>query len=257
MAIDAAAYIAAEMKAGNLSLGHIVKLVAFYQKANGLTVDGFPGPVTRHHLEGGELPKYDAEFWREHLRGPCAEHGINLDYAVRWVLTESGGNPCAIGAPGARGPDGHPQEMGIAQFYNPDDLVRLKLTGAGLRAYCVGAQTVSRTLTDSEVKEQAEATVALIVECQRQALADLHKVGAAWNTKDVARLTKLQHGLPGISRSGLPATTKYIGRAPADWAEFTHAIMTFGVKLDPGTERYRAEFGRILENAVVTSSDVK
>ena len=236
----------------------LVDLGEFVQTKLGLKVDGKVGPITRAAVASAmapPIPEYDVEFWQEHLRGPCEEMGVPLVYALRWVQLESGGNPCAIGSPTQKGPDGHPRELGIAQFYNPDDLQFLHLTGHGLRLYCGKDNRPVRALTEAEVKEQAEATVELIDRCMIRAQGDLARVGATWKTYDVLCLTKLQHGLPGISRSGLPAVTKLLGRPPADWDEFCANVSK--VTLDSGTERYRAVFDKVLANARSTASVIK
>lgn len=237
----------------------MTELTAFFQRAHGgLEVDGKLGVVTVTALtevKSEPIPKYDTMFWQEHLRPFCEAENIPLVYALRWVEIESGGNPCAIGAPGQLGPDGYPRELGIAQFYNPDDLTFLHLTGHGLRAYCGKDNKPNRALTPAEVKEQAEATVDLIAKCRGAAARDLAKVGATWSEHDELCLTKLQHGLPGLSRSGLPAVTKQLGRAPKGWDEFAATLNQ--VTLDPGTERYRGVIKGILENARSTASVVK
>lgn len=187
-------------------------------------------------------------------------------YAVKWIDIESAGNPCAVGKvdkvtrkilPTAIAKDGHPKEMGIAQFYNPDDLTYLHLTSAELRVYCVpGTDKLARALTADELTVQAKATIALIQKCHRAALADLAKIGATWSERDVWTLTKLQHGLPGLSRSGLPGAKARMGRAPGSWAEYTTAILG-GAHTDAGTEPYRSDFPRIFRNAEACASVIQ
>jgi len=193
--------------------------------------------------------------------------GIQPAYVVQWLTMESGGNPCAIGYPPAHGPDGNPREMGIAQFYNPDDLQFLKITGSQLRAYCVPgdqhsqmykgkmvkgfSQELSRPLTDDEIKVQADATIGLIKRSMTSATHDLHTVnaGPAWspNHRSYWALVKLQHGLPDLSRSGLALVTKYLGRSPSDWNEFRTTVPK--CKFSDTTEAYRGDFASILDNA--------
>lgn len=187
---------------------------------------------------------------------------LDLDFVMKWIEVESGGNPCAVGNFKQRGPDGHPREMGIGQFYNPDDLVRIKLTGDQLRAYCIPeTQKLSRPLTPEEMRQQAKATIDLILYCRERAIRDLSGVGApmneAWNPKarDFYALIKLQHGLPGIPKKGFPAVTRLLGHPPRSFAEFSEAISH--VNLGEATERYRASIPRILANAVKTASVVK
>ncbi len=205
--------------------------------------------------------------WGQALAPQCQRAQIPLPYALQWLAIESGGNPCTVGDPRAHGPDGNPREVGVAQFYNPDDLIRLRVTGTQLRAYCVPgdqhtvvyrgravrgfSQALSRPLTPAEVAQQAEMTVDLIQRCRTTATADLTAVhaGPTWSPdrRDFWALVKLQHGLPGISRAGLPAVTRKLGRPPKDWKEFADTLSS--VTLDPETEKYRAQFPTILDNA--------
>jgi hypothetical protein len=204
----------------------------------------------------------------------CLQHGIQLPYALKWGDLESGWNPCAIGYPPAHGrsPDGKqldaPLEMGVAQFYNPDDLVRLKLTGKQLRAYCVPgdqhesiykgkkvrgfSQEMSRNLTDAEIQDQADGAVGLIKKSMSSATHDLMSVGAgsSWSpsTRNYWTLVKLQHGLPEVSSRGLPLVKAHLGRAPRDWSEFRTALSS--IKFPTAMEqKYRGDLPRILDNA--------
>lgn len=215
----------------------------------------------------GSVAPPTLEQWATLLAPACLAHRIPLPFALKWIDIESGGNPCAIGYPPARGPDGQPREIGIAQLYNPDDLQRLKLTGAQLRAYCVPgddhtvtfkgrvvrgfSSSLLRSLTAREMQEQVDAAVDLITRAMSTATSDLMAVnaGEAWSRsrRDYWSLVKLQHGLPGLSRSGLPAVARKLGRAPRGWQEFKATLDL--VQLDHETERYRNEFSSILNNA--------
>jgi hypothetical protein len=188
---------------------------------------------------------------------------------------ESGFNACAVGNPAEHGPDGEPRELGIAQLYNPDDLARFRVTGAQLRAYCVPgdqheihyrgrvvrgfSQELSRPLTAEEIQTQADLLVGLIHFCMGSANRDLRAVdaGAAWGplTRSYWALVKLQHGLPGLSRSGLSAVHRRLGRAPRDWSEFRASLAQ--VTLDGNTEKYRGDFGPILDNAERCASVIR
>ncbi|MEO8755873.1 MAG: hypothetical protein ABI624_24685, partial [Casimicrobiaceae bacterium] len=150
---------------------------------------------------------------------------------------------------------------------NPDDLGRLGLTGAQLRAYCVPgddhavtykgrtvrgfSSALLRPLTAAEIQAQADATVSLIAHCMSSATRDLRAVnaGAAWSpaTRNYWTLVKLQHGLPGLSRSGLPAVTRRLQRPPNSWLEFKATLGQ--VQLDRETMKYLDAFPAILLNA--------
>lgn len=191
--------------------------------------------------------------WAPIVSPLAVKEGIDPNFVMKWIEVESGGNPCAVGSLRAFGPDGNPREMGIAQFYNPDDLTYLRIDGGQLRAYCVpGTQSQSRALTANEMLFQVNATVALVKRCMAGARRDLASVGVQWSEHDFYCLTKLQHGLPGISHRGIPAVAAKLGRPPAGWNEFKANLQL--VKLDSGTEAYRAEFPGILLNAEKTAS---
>ncbi len=215
----------------------------------------------------GNVKPPTLEQWGALLAPGCLAHRLQLPYVLKWIDLESGGNPCAVGYPAAHGPDGQPLELGIAQAYNPDDLQLLGVTGTQLRAYCVPGDRHSitykgktvqgfssallRPLTAEEMQVQADAAVSLITRCMSTATRDLMGVnaGAGWSpsTRNYWTLVKLQHALPGLSRSGLPAVARRLGRAPRSWLEFRTGLDV--VQLDRGTEQYRREFPRLLNNA--------
>lgn len=239
---------------------------------NGRSSRGAAAPASHAAANGrarngsrGASPRRDQ--WAAVLAPGCLAHHIQLPYALKWIDLESGGNPCAVGYPSARGPDGNPLELGIAQFYNPDDLGRLGLSGTQLRAYCVPgddhavkyrgrrvrgfSQALLRPLTAAEMQTQADGAIGLIARSMASATRDLAGVnaGAAWSpaTRDYWTLVKLQHGLPRLSRSGLPAVSRFLARAPHSWQEFRAALAH--VALDKETARKRELFPAILNNA--------
>lgn len=191
-----------------------------------------------------------ARQWLPAILPYAKRQQIDPEYVLKWIDIESGGNPCAVGNINSKGPDGHPREMGIAQFYNPDDLNYLKITGSALRAYCKpGTNQMSRALSSAEIDEQAKATIGLINKCRSSATRDLARIKASWSPIDYWALVKLQHGLPGISRSGLPNVAAYLDRPPVGWEEFKDCILNKGVKTDSGTEPYRSVFPKVFANA--------
>jgi hypothetical protein len=188
-----------------------------------------------------------------------------IQFVINYIEKESGGNPCAIGAVGAKGPDGFPREQGIAQLYNPDDMKLLGVPSGKFRKYCNPGGTTRaeqqfclRPLTNVEMNDQAKSLIAKIKNMMPIANRVLLASGAAqlpgWapTTEDFWRLVKLIHGLPGLA-NGMAFVTKKLGRAPSDWKEFRDQVMA-GVKMDSGTEKYRFKYGEIFDNAEFTAS---
>lgn len=217
---------------------------------------------------------YTAETWRSRLAPLCAAHGVPVSFAVAWEDEESAGNPCAIGEPGALGPDGNPKEMGIAQLYNPDDLQLAGVTGNQLRAYCVPtkvqvknsrgqlvwshSQSVARKLTAAEEAQQAQALVAKIVQARAEASHWLNAARALWPSDgvDFWRTVKLVHGLPGLVH-GLMTVATALGRAPSSWSEFRQIAQAGDVKFDPATEAKRSRFASVFDNAEAAAAGVQ
>lgn len=224
--------------------------------------------IDAHPASGISIAPPTLREWGALLAPGCAAGGIQLPYALRWIDLESGGNPCTVGYPAARGPDGMPRELGIAQLYNPDDLDVLSpaLTGSEMRAYCVPgdqheivfrgrvirgfSQAMSRPMLPEEMRRQALSAIQLIGRCMVSASRDLAGVGATWSRtgRDYWALVKLQHGLPAISHQGLPAVTRQLGRPPRGWSEFRTSLAD--IRLEPDVEKkYRDDFPKILDNA--------
>lgn len=197
--------------------------------------------------------RYNVESWRSYIEPLAKAARIAVPFAMEWVSIESGGNPCAWGSASAKGPDGTPREQGIGQLYNPDDFTRYEIPSGALRVYCVpGTQSCSRPLTDAEMTYQAQKLIDLIAHCREVAGASSAKNHLQWNGRDMYKLTKLVHALPGLVNNGVARVTLALKRPPHDWQEFKAIIKD--VKLDDGTERYRALFPRLFLNAEKTAS---
>lgn len=236
---------------------------------------------------GDGLPSQPtSDEWARILAGFCLAHGIQLPYALKWMGVESGGNPCAVGYPPAHGVSPHPGqpapwpeyplELGIAQLYNPNDLQDFGVTATELRAYCIPgdqhetkirlhdgtvkilkgfSSQMARPITDQEMTTQARVMIALIARSMREAARDLLAVhaGPSWSPsrRDYWAMVKLQHGLPELSREGLPAVSKKLGRPPDSWSEFRAHVVQVPLT---HAEAYRSSFPLILKNAEETAS---
>lgn len=206
---------------------------------------------------------YNTESWRSYLEPMCKLHNIPYPFARASIDEESGGNPCAIGEPGALGPDGNPRELGLIQLYNPDDLQLLKVSGTKMRAFCVPGkiqvmhrgrmvwthrQDVARLLTPDEMTEQASLVVGKILQARSEAMRYATAAGLAWPEIELWRLVKLVHGLPGLVH-GVLAATKQLGSAPSSWQAYRDLVESGQITLDDQTEKYRSDFAAIFNNA--------
>lgn len=208
-----------------------------------------------------------AKAWEAYVRTVISSDPYALQllpFHLAWIQKESGGNPAAIGANGAKGPDGYPREIGLYQLYNPDDFTNSGGLGtpAQLRAYCVkslfrpDAEKLSRAMTESEKAQQVAMGAWLVNRSRKRAEQYLAavKAGPTWLPEkgpDFWRMAKLVHALPGLAKNGMRATAKKLGRAPLSWAEFRAVVPTLTETefADSGTWRYHKDFARLLDNA--------
>lgn len=156
-------------------------------------------------------------------------------FILRWIWKESNGNRCAIGEPGATGPDGHPLEQGLAQLYNPDELAVAQTTSADMRVGCRGnTEEEEAPLTSDQALEHMRAAVKFILRCLNIANAALHLHGLTWSQRDTLRLAKLEHALPGLISQGF--TQAAAAKQASSWDTFV-AILPQLV-LPEGVQRY-------------------
>ena len=213
---------------------------------------------------------YQTSDWSVILAPLCSAAGVPLEFALKWIEVESGGNPCAIGSVKSKGPDGYPREIGLVQLWNPDDFDALGIKPAQLRSACgTGAtrselQACARPLSSDEMLLHAQTSVKFIVRAHVRAASALQSVGASWGGRDPWMLTKLVHALPGLVTGGLSAVAKHLGKPPSSWNEFRDTLAD--VVLPKNTEEYRWDddpthklgaFGKLLHNAQETGAVVK
>jgi len=191
--------------------------------------------------------------WLDPVTGSMLAARIPVSFAMAWLAIESGGKPCAIGEPGAKGPDGNPLELALWQAYNPDDLKPAGITGAELRAYCLpGGQNLSRAMTPAEIARQMDLGVSLIG--RKRAYADhyLTANGVAWPTAgpDYWAAVKLPHAYPPILNTGMHEVVQRLGRAPSSWQEFraTYEQIEPRARFDPDAKE-QSPYYRGLQNA--------
>ena len=194
--------------------------------------------------------------WSPAVQAIATLENIPWQFAMAWLAVESGGNVCAYGVPSAKGPDGQPQELGLFQLYNPDDLKRFGATGAELRAYCVpGTQKQSRELTPEELGRHIKLGIQLIKYSAAQSGRYMAESGISWPTsgKDYWRAVKLWHALPVIVKSGFASVTKKLGHPPRTWSEFRKTYETINprARFVPGKDKQDGYY-RALDNAEKT-----
>jgi len=241
---------------------------------------------------GAPIPIPTTEEWARYL-APVLRDAINglkilpdairaglatslLPFVIKWMMVESGGDPCAVGYPADHGASttspvewrSMPREIGIAQMWNPDDFQALGLSPVAMRAYCVPGDRhqrtwngkpvvgfsgeIARPLTDAEMHEQAVGLVGMITKSVHTAMSDLIGIGAGpgWTADkaDFWHVVKLQHGMPQVSHLGFPAVKKKLGRPPSGWNEFRANVAALLPQLNAG------QVAMVLRNAEETAS---
>lgn len=203
--------------------------------------------------------------WEPFVKVASAMAGIPAEFVMAYIGVESGGNPCAIGVPGAKGPDGMPQELGLFQLYNPDDLKVIKATGKELRAYCAsdGSSKQIRQLTSKEIGRHVGLGIANIQRHKARADAALKKYGYNWDehSKDYWRMVKLVHALPVLvdlgNTPGLKVVADKLGYAPSTWKQYrdTYASINPRARFDSKKTKQDGYY-RAFENAEWTGGQV-
>jgi hypothetical protein len=151
--------------------------------ASSISLDGH---VTSHVTS--LTPITSAEAWRDEMIAACPE--VYINFVLRWLQVESGGNQCSTGMGG--------REAGIAQI----DFLDGPTCGTSfqaLRAYCSGQQQ-TRGMTADERRVQVTSAAALIRKCLAAARGHLAASGLSWSNDDTLRLAKMVHALPLLAR---------------------------------------------------------
>lgn len=184
-------------------------------------------------------------------------HGdVPVDYLQRWILRESNGNPCSVGSTTQLIRDGYAREAGIGQLYfELPSSTQFGTTSADLRVACSRtSQDAVRALTDDEMRLQVNSLVAMAAAYIAIANQRLGAAGLAWTDVDVLALAKLQHGLPALSRSFIPAAVQ-AGQG-LHWASFRAYVLGLSTEevtaIDRGVAPYMP-LARFFTNAEYTA----
>jgi hypothetical protein len=142
---------------------------------------------------------------------------IPVEVLLRWIKRESGGNPCATGAPAKTG--GGSIENGIFQLYSPD--ADPLATPAQLHGSFCSGQTCIRDLTLEEARIQVASGIALVTSLRNLARAHLKGAGVVWQEggSDFWSLVKMEHNVPVVCRDYLKTLR------PTSWSEFKAGVL--------------------------------
>jgi hypothetical protein len=176
---------------------------------------------------------YEVESWRPLVTEMAGD--IPVEVLLRWIKRESGGNPCATGAPAASG--GGSIENGIFQLYSPDD-DRFATPAQLHGAFCSG-QTCIRDLTLEEARIQVASGIAQVNSLRNLARSHLKAAGVVWEEagSDFWSLVKMEHNIPVVCRDYLK------NLRPTSWSEFKAGVL----KNPP--QKYSGEIDGILSLA--------
>jgi hypothetical protein len=176
-----------------------------------------PGGQTSAQPTQSPAPKrpYGVESWRPLVTEMAGD--ILVEVLLRWIKRESGGNPCATGAPAKSGSGSI--ENGIFQLYSPDD-DRFATPAQLHGAFCSG-QTCIRDLTLEEARIQVASGIAQVTSLRNLARAHLKAAGVVWQegSSDFWSLVKMEHNIPVACRDYLKTLR------PASWSEFKAGVL--------------------------------
>lgn len=158
---------------------------------------------------------YGVESWRPLMTEMASD--IPVGVLLRWITRESGGNPCATGAPAQTG--GGSIENGIFQLYSPDQ--DHLATPAQLHGSFCSGQTCIRDLTLEEARIQVASGIGLVSSLRNLARAHLKGAGVTWEEvgSDFWSLVKMEHNVPVICRDYLKTLR------PTSWSEFKAGVL--------------------------------
>lgn len=204
---------AAEQSEGQSAEGDQLVAQAEGQSATG----DEPGGQTSAPPTQSPAPKrpYEVESWRPLVTEMAGD--IPVEVLLRWIKRESGGNPCATGAPASSG--GGSIENGIFQLYSPD--ADRFATPAQLHGSFCSGQTCIRDLTLEEARIQVASGIASVDSLRNLARAHLKGAGVVWEEvgSDFWSLVKMEHNVPVVCRDYLKSVR------PTSWSEFKAGVL--------------------------------
>lgn len=196
---------------------------------------------------GSDLTTPSVLRWAGAFGPAAAAAGVPLEFVQAWNAIESGGYPGSIGSPGAKGPDGYPQEVGLLQLYNPDDFTALGFTPAQLLA--------------AQPDAAAKMYLQFVLLKKRQADHNLAAANIAWPTSspDYWTAVKFEHASVAYPPKMFAQVIAKLARPPRSWREFrnTYELLNpaskFNPAAKPGDQNY---FFKIMDNAEWTGFHV-
>jgi hypothetical protein len=178
------------------------------------------------------------------------ELGGNLppQFLSRWIVKESGGNPCSIGRWSE--PNG-PREAGLGQIYfETDSSTPHGVTLSQLRMACSG-QTLTRDLTDDEKRPHVTSLVSEAQACMNIALQKTASL--YWTLDDTLCLAKLYFNVPVLLGATWQSATD--GGYANDWNGYRDWLLSIDAdtmaSIDSRVVPYieKGKLGDILSNA--------
>jgi hypothetical protein len=175
-----------------------------------------PGQASQRTTQS-PAPKrpYGVESWRPLVTEMAGD--IPVEVLLRWIKRESGGNPCATGAPAKTG--GGSIENGIFQLYSPEH--DHFATPAQLHGSFCSGQTCIRDLTLEQARIQVTSGIAQVNSLRNLARAHLKGAGVVWEEvgSDFWSLVKMEHNVPVVCRDYLK------NLRPTSWSEFKAGVL--------------------------------
>lgn len=212
-------------------------------------LDGTPPP---EDIGVKEIVPSSSPQWKPYLE--AARGDLPLDFLERWILRESGGNPCSVGSVTQLRSAGWAREAGIGQLYfESRDQRVFGVTLSDLRSACSATdQSQLRELTEEECQAQVKSLVAMASSYLAIGDSQLAAQGLLWSDAERLAFAKLHHALPALATFLPHAVAADSGSSWADFRAYTCALEPVAVTaINRGTTPYMP-FDRLFDNAAYT-----